>query len=346
MPVTFYGKNGRLRLYDSTKGRDLSQSGPKEVHISNEVSSVHNNITANMLDPNAGTNTILAVASDHVYVGNLFPFSRITVDLSSLASADGGALVLQYWNGSTWVAVGNLVDGTAVGGNTMRQDGVISFDDPANWAINDVPAAGTNLFYIRMHSTSNFGTDPVAQLIEPSSGQFYEVVFAAMNLTAPEGRNRPEEMIRLNRGRLDSAGHYIQGLDDPIVEPMPLSFAALLDSIYNKAALAKVLACQNAGITTWPKVGISTKTDTQIPAGLTGTLVSTPAFTDPSKKAICVQAVWDDLNGERVFREYNECHIPSGSVTLTEAPDSVTLQLEGGIYGSIRDDLTNFGYRW
>lgn len=347
MASTYYGKNGALRIYDSTRGRDLSQSGPKQIHVATEIASVYADITANMLNPSAGTNTILAVATNHVYVGNLFPFSKITVDLSSIASADGGVLVVQYWNGTTWASVANLVDGTAVTANTMRQDGTIQWDVPTNWVANDNPATGTNLYYIRMHTTTNTGTDAVAELIEPSSGQYYEVVFATMNLTAPEGNNRPEEIIRLNRGQLDAMSHYIQGLDDPILQPPPqIQFSALLDSIYNKLALPKVLACEDANITTWPSSGISTKTDTQLPAGLTGTLVNTPPFTDPTKKAVCVQVMWDDLAGSRIFREYNEVHIPSGGVTLTEAPDSLTLQLTGGIYGSIRSDLTNFGYRW
>ena len=347
MANSYYGKNGALRLYDSTRGRDLSQSAPKQVHVATEIASVYADITANMLNPSSGVNTILAVATNHVYVGNLFPFSKITVDLSSIASADGGVLVVQYWNGVSWVSVSNLLDGTAVSANTMRQDGTIEWDVPTDWATNDDPSAGTVLYYVRMHTTTNTATDAVAELIEPSSGQYYEVVFALMNLTAPEGNNRPEELVRLNRGQLDSKAHYVQGLDDPIVQPAPqISFGALLDSIYNKTALPLVLAVGNPGIATWPASGISTKTDTQLPAGLTGTLVNTPPFTDPTKKALCVQVTWDDLAGSRVFREYNETYIPSGGVTLTEAPDSLTLQLTGGIYGSIRSDLTHFGYRW
>jgi len=347
MANSYYGKNGALRLYDSTKARDLSQSGPKEVHITTEVGAVHTDRTADALNPTSGTFSILALAADHVYIGNLFPFSKVTVDLLSVASADGGVLVVQYWNGTIWTAVTSLIDGTAIGGNTMRQDGTIEFNVPTNWVVNDVPASGTTLYYIRINTTSNTGTDAVAQLIEPSSGQYYELVFSQMNLTAPEGNQRPEEILRLNRGQLDANAHYIQGLDDPIVQPPPqITFSAWLDSVHNKATLATVLACGDPNTANWPKVGISTKTDTQLPSGLTGALTTAPPFTDPTKKAICAQVMWDDLNGSKIFREYNECYIPSGSVTLTEAPDSVTLQLTGGVYGAVRSDLNTFGYRW
>ena len=343
---TYYGKNGRLRLYDSTKGRDLSQSAPIEVRVLTESGAVFTNITANALDPASGTNTILPNNADHVYVGNKFPFSRIAIDVSTPASADGGAMVVEYWNGTTWAAVSGLSDTTKVGVNTLRQDGDITWEVPDDWVANDDPGAGTSLYYIRIRTTNNTATDAVVQLLEPASGQYYEVVFEQMNLTAPEGHNRPEEIIRMNRGRLDSNAHYIQGLDDPIVEPMQITFSAWLDSVFNKTALPKALSCENAGIPTWSKVGISTKGDTTLPAGLTGNLIPLPLFTDPTKKAVCIQAKWDDVTGSSVMREYNEVHIPSGGVRITEAPDAVTLELTGGIYGSIKDDIVNFGYRY
>jgi hypothetical protein len=347
MANTFYGKNGACRIYDSTRGRDLSQSAPKEIHVTTEVGGVHTDQTANALNPSAGTFTILALAANHVYIGNKFKFGKVTLDLLSIASADGGLLVVEYWNGTTWVPVTNLVDGTAVSGNTMRQDGSISFLEPADWATNDVPATGTALYYIRMNTTANTATDAVAELVEVSSGQYYEVVFHQMNLTAPEGNARPEEIPRMNRMQLDANTHYIQGTDEVILQPPPqLTFSAWLDSVHNKTALAQALACGNPNIATWNKPGISTKTDTKLPAGLTGTEYNTPLFTDPTKKAVCVQAKWDDLAGSGIMREYNEVYIPSGSVTLNEAPDSVTLQLTGGIYGSVKSDLNVFGYRY
>lgn len=343
---TYYGKNGRLRIYDSTKGRDLSQSAPIEVRVLTESAAVFTNITANALNPAGGTNTILPNNADQVYIGNLFPFSRIDIDLDTIASADGGALIVEFWNGTTWASVAQLNDTTKVGANSLRQDGALSWEVPSNWVASDPPSAGTNLYYVRLRFTNNTATDAVVQLLEPASGQYYEVVFADMNLTAPEGAHRPEEIIRLNRGRLDADAHYIQGLDDPIVEPRTITFSALLDSVHNKSALPKSLSCEDCNIPTWPKAGISTKGDSQLPAGLTGTLVNTPLFTDPTKKAVCIQAMWSDVTGSHVFREYNEVHIPSASVSLNEGPDRVTLQLTGGIYGSIRDDISNFGYRW
>jgi len=347
----YYGKNGILRLFDSTKGRDLSQSGPKEVHIS-EFNVSHSDITAAMLSASGSTQAVLEDVNDYVYVGQIFKFSKITIDLDSFASADGGALICEYWNGSSWVAVSNLLDGTASGGNTMQQDGTIEFDVPSNWAKNDPPTTGTTLYYVRFRTTNTVATDPVAELIEPSSGQYFEVIFCQMDLNAPEGRGRPEELPRMNRGSLDDNLSYIQGLDDPILEPSAITWSCLIDSVTNRSALREALLCGNpnnaATDGTWVKTGISTKTDSQMKAGLSGNLVSAPAFTDPDKKTIAVQMRWDifpDTPANRVFREYNEVLFLESDLQLVEAADGITMNITGQIYGSVRTDLTRFGYR-
>lgn len=342
--ATYYGKNGILRVYDSTAGADLSQSGPKQIHVSNEVSSSHNDVTANMLDPDAGTETILAVNTDRIYIGQVFEFSKVRITLESVASADGGALVVEYWNGS-WTAVGTLVDGTAVGANTMQDDGVVSWDIPTDWVKNDPALTGTSLYYVRMRSTTSIGTDPVARVIEPISGQFVTVIFSEMNLTGPFGRGRPEEILRLNRGQLDFNAHYVQGLDDPIEAPVRVTWSCLLESGVNKNALLDAIQCKNANLTdSWPLTGISTKTDSSLPSGLTGVLYRTPPFTDPSKKAVCVQGMWDDRTGSRIFRQWHEAYFDPQAQTINEAPDRVTINLSADIYGAIDDNIMALGY--
>ena len=345
MPA-FFGKNGDLVILDSTRGRDLTITGPKKVHVSKEVSAVHADISVDMLNPAAGTTAILAISTDRVYVGQNFRFSSIQIDLASVASADGGLLVLEYWNGA-WTPIVDFFDGTAIGGHTMRQDGSVIFDIPAGWVKNDAPAAGTTLFYVRIRTTNSVATDPVAELIEPASGQYFTVWFADVNLNAPEGHARPEEMIRSNRGRLDPDLHYIQGPDDAIMQPVPLSFSAKLDSSVNRTALLEALIGGAPALTdAWPNATISTKTDTFLRSGLTGDLVRTPPFTDPTKKTVCLQGIWKDLAGARIGREYNEVFIDPRNITLQEAMDGVTLSVEGSVYGDIRGDLLRFGYRY
>jgi hypothetical protein len=341
----YYGKRGKLLIYDSTKGRDLSQTGPKEVHISN-ANPTHTDITADMLNPSSGTNTILNTNTDHVYVGQLFRFSKVDIDLTVFASADGGALVVEYWDGTAWASVAELIDGTAVGGNTMQSDGKVQFREPSNWVTNDPPTTGTNLFYIRFRTTVSVGTDPIAQLIEPSSGQHMEVAFVNMDLNGPEGPPRPEDIFRTDRGQLTSSAGYIQGPDDPALAPMNMTFSATIDDLVNRTALSDALACNNAGLTnTWPKVGISTKTDSQRRAGLSGNFFATAPFDDPVKKTVCVQVEYEQTAGNS-YREYNEVYFDPVNISLNEAVDGVNLSMSGMIYGDVRTDLQRLGYRF
>jgi hypothetical protein len=122
-----------------------------------------------------------------------------------------------------------------------------------------------------------------------------------------------------------------------------------MDSTYNAEALTKALQGGTPGLPTWPLATVSTKTDSQLPAGLNGALVNTPPFTDPTKKTVCIQMLWMvDLDVDpttRAWREYNELLCTAGAITLQEAADGVTLSVNAQCYGDIRTDLDRFGYR-
>jgi len=153
-------------------GRSLSIANPKEIHVSNYIGS-HADVTAAMLDLVSSTATICTTNAAYVYVGQLYKFGLVTIDLTAtVASADGGVMVVEYWNGSTWTAVAGLVDGTAITGNTLRQDGSVTFTIPSDWAKGDgngitspeVPL----LYFVRFRTTTSTGTDAIAQSIVPS----------------------------------------------------------------------------------------------------------------------------------------------------------------------------------
>lgn len=173
--------------------------------------------------------------------------------------------------------------------------------------------------------------------------------FSQMDLTVPEGANRPEEIIRMNRGQLDGIAHYIQGLDDPIVEPVALTTSFRLISGVNKNLIHDFLGLRFASGQqgTWqagtgPTPLVTTKgTSAGRPAGLTGTLVPLPLFTDPKKVCVDVQCIWDDLDGSKIGRLLSEVYFRPGEQSLNEAPDGVIVNLNGQVYGQIKD-LTDF----
>ena len=169
--------------------------------------------------------------------------------------------------------------------------------------------------------------------------------FSEMNLTVPEGANRPEEIIRLNRGQLDTVSHYIQGLDDPIVEPVQATTSFGLISGTNKNLIHDFLGLRFASgqqgswqAGTGPTSLTTTKsTSAGRPAGLSGSLVTLPLFTDPKKVCVNMECLWDDLNSSKIGRLLSEAYFRPGEQTLNEAPDGVIVQLNALVYGQIRD---------
>ena len=179
----------------------------------------------------------------------------------------------------------------------------------------------------------------------PGTQNYIVLPFSEMNLTVPEGANRPEEIFRTNRGQLDTISHYIQGLDDPIVEPVSMTTSFRLVSGTNKNLIHDFLGLRFASGQqgTWqagtgPTALVTTKGKSAgRPAGLTGTLVTLPLFTDPKKVCVDVQCLWDDLNSSKIGRLLSEVYFRPGEQSLNEAPDGVIVNLNGQVYGQIKD---------
>lgn len=189
------------------------------------------------------------------------------------------------------------------------------------------------------------GTD----LPTPGTQNWIKLRFSDMNLTVPEGAPRPEEIIRLNRIQLDADAHYVQGSDEAIVGPVAMTTSFKMESGTNKDLIHKFLGIRFASGQqgTWqvgsgPVTLVSTKGKSAgRPAGLTGTLVPLPPFTDPKKVCINVECIWDDLNGSKEGRKLEEVYFNPGQQSLNEGPDAVTVNLNGEVYGQI-SEITAF----
>lgn len=69
-----------------------------------------------------------ASATSVLYIGSLMPLSGYTINVKT-PNSQTSTLSTEYWDGSAWVSVNNESDGTAAGGITFAQSGVVSFDD-------------------------------------------------------------------------------------------------------------------------------------------------------------------------------------------------------------------------
>jgi hypothetical protein len=86
-------------------------------------------------------------AVDYVVIGLSQRWNGLHIDMdASEVNAEASALIVEYWNGSAWVAVTGLIDGTAAGGATLAADGLISWDQilPSRWPATVKPVATMN----------------------------------------------------------------------------------------------------------------------------------------------------------------------------------------------------------
>ena len=343
---------GLIRINDSALNADSTDL------IALKYDGAYTDVTSELQSDDSTTVSVLEDSADYLYIGCAsYAIEGLRISLDG--AGDGtGALTAEYWDGSAWTSLPSVNDGTASGGDTFAQSGDIRYSYmPGDWSKTSVN--GTSAYWIRLSAANTPTTAPVVDQVSFLTPNIYTVAFDQGDLSAPEGRQRPEEKLILHRGRASSAfgPHYILGVDESIFEGLELSFSVMLDSVYNRTAIKEALTCGNPNFTypggiissplvppfksSWTVSGTSTKTDTSIIGG-DGNTYSTPAFADSSKKTVCVEIIWS-LNGVVIGRRYNEVYFAPDQVSIEESEDGVTLNCTGLIYGSI-ETIYGFGY--
>lgn len=118
--------------------------------------------TAAMGTLNSDTLAAALTTSDYLYVGYHGKFaSRYFV--VGTANTNTASLVAEYWNGSAWVAVDDLQDGTATGGKTLAQSGFVSWENDGLWQESEVE--GRELYWIRFSVSANLSAGTTLQAI-------------------------------------------------------------------------------------------------------------------------------------------------------------------------------------
>lgn len=171
---------------------------------------------------------------------------------------------------------------------------------------------------------------------------YIEVPFINADFKAPAGRARPTQTPRLDRGRLSSLMHYIEGPDDPILGAQTLGFSFLLGNFEpNLTKLKQALntdfaAAWTVGSNTW----VSTKGSTQLlSGGGAPTLFTTPRFTNsPRNRCVNVEVLFVDPTnptGPATGYKYAEVYLAPDKQMVNEAAEEISLQVSGEIFGSI-----------
>jgi hypothetical protein len=340
-----HGRIGELRIYDSSDivARGNASNMDVEVFDADDGAGSYTEKTTEAFVADASyTGGIFVEEDDFVFVGCKTKFARIKVVKGAGGSyqTGGGAIALEYFDGDSWKAVEGQLDETALLSQTLKQDGVISFKIPVDWALRGETDLDTDKYYIRLSTAEVPTVPPSLDLLAPVDGLYYYVPFVKMDYNGPLGRGRREEILVLNRGTLDSYANHMEGGDEKLFGSVQIGFSADIDDTHNRIALNKALICDNPASTYWNATGESSK-GTSYAEGTT----KYPVFVDTTKKTVNIQVLWDNGVGIPMGFAFYEIFFDGSELKLTESDEGLAMALSGLCFGAI-EIINEFGVRY
>lgn len=106
---------------------------------------------------------------DYCAFGYPSTFSFLTLNNAFGAPGTDGISAWEYWNGSTWVPLDNIVDGTDSYKTAISDGQLVSWDLPLDWEKLSLNG-GTELYYVRSLTTTPYTSFP-----EYDSGLFEDI---------------------------------------------------------------------------------------------------------------------------------------------------------------------------
>ena len=96
-------------------------------------------------DADAATDVVVSslgalADGDFLLIGSHQRFRGVYIDVDGTNGAGTATLAVAYWNGSAWVDVSTLSDGTNGGNRVFEQDGIVTWDVPTPWAKASLPS--------------------------------------------------------------------------------------------------------------------------------------------------------------------------------------------------------------
>ena len=160
-------------------------------------------ITFARLNDGAAENPVGMGPDDFVYIGGVEEFLNVKIEFernhSNLVNA---TLSAEYWNGSSWAAVGTLVDGTTYDGKTFNQSGYLRFTCE-NWKPRRIGAIGALGYWMRLkvsaYMTAATYVCEVRILSKPKPLGLYRLVSPLRDRLALIGRSDAADQIDISR---------------------------------------------------------------------------------------------------------------------------------------------------
>jgi hypothetical protein len=167
---TNYAHNSSNQLYLNNQLLTLMGSASAEsasafdaVYLYNDLAYTNNTTEAST--ENGTEFSLMSATDEYLYIGNATKFGGIKFEFQTRGS--GYNLEIEYYNGSTWAELtgsGNtLVDNTS----NFESDGLITFDQPADW--NFTTVNGAYKYWLRIRTSSSIVTTAKAYYIIPGN---------------------------------------------------------------------------------------------------------------------------------------------------------------------------------
>ena len=158
---------------------------------------------------------------------------------------------------------------------------------------------------------------------------YFELCLDNGDVSAPIGIMKHEEILVLDRGLVDSCTHYITGNDAGIMEPLTVSFSAMINDAARFLIFLDMLEVANGGSVNGNTVVTTKGTHDRITTGSPDL-----SFFDTTKMCWDLEYRMAGTTNSIVYH-LNECYFSLNDQTFSEAEDAITLSLTGNCYGTI-----------
>lgn len=146
---------------------------------------------------------------DWVCFGHTKPFNCLTFDTLGCTQGVGGVVAWEYWNGSAWVALASVTDGTTGFTAALADNLQVRWAWPANfnWAKRSINSSA-DLFYVRARCTTVWTTNPtLSQVYIGGLALLYDAVAAATDAGVIQFENAAN--ISAATSLIQAGGTYI-----------------------------------------------------------------------------------------------------------------------------------------
>ncbi len=174
---------------------------------------------------------------------------------------------------------------------------------------------------LRIYSGATIGAKATAPF-------YIEVLFVNAGFDGPITRTKPTETLVMDRGNYDGNAEYRRGMDEELMEPLPLSWNVKLSDDVTTQYLVDMLAAASPCV-----INAHTCRSSKGASAIGTTGVSTPQFADSTKMAWDVEVLWDGTSD--IGYRWREVHFPGGELRLSEGEDEVVLNVSGLVYGDV-----------